>query len=183
MKWVANPTDSFVAMRLNQVPRNRGAYFSAVSPVRVVSNSEMSAPETSARSPAPRRTMTRICGSRSSSAIAPGIASHMATVMALRRLEVIEDQPPARFERLLALLTRSFRCSPPMNRRLARVLRRGRFRCKAAQARPEGCKKGQSTMQAQPRRWASGSATERRPLRTPRDLGTRGSGIHRRRDS
>ncbi len=79
--------------------------------------------------------------------------------------------------------SRSFRCSPPMNRRLARVLRRGRFRCKAAQARPEGCKKGQSTMQAQPRRWASGSATERRPLRTPRDLGTRGSGIHRRRDS
>lgn len=58
-----------------------------------------------------------------------------------------------------------------------------KFRCKAAQARPEGCKKGQSTMQAQPRRWASGSATERRPLRTPRDLGTRGSGIHRRRDS
>ena len=53
--------------------------------MRERSNSEMSAPETKASSPAPRITTTRTDASSSSSATAPGIACHISAEMALRR--------------------------------------------------------------------------------------------------
>ena len=64
------------------------------------SNSEMSAPDTKARSPAPRSTTTRTDGSASSSATAPGIACHIAVGDRVAALGVVEDQPR---ERALAL--------------------------------------------------------------------------------
>ena len=48
------------------------------SALRLLSNSEMSAPETNARSPAPASTITRTVGSASKSAMIFGTACHIS---------------------------------------------------------------------------------------------------------
>src|SRR5437868_15025189 len=64
--------------------RSRRSSYSEIAPrsERALSNSEMSAPAAKASLPAPRKTMQRTAGSRSNSAIAGGMARHMAPLMA-----------------------------------------------------------------------------------------------------
>ena len=72
--------------------------FIASSLPRFSSNSEMSAPDTNALSPAPASTMTRTAGSASKSAMIFGIACHMSNDTALRFsgwLKIIQPMPPS----------------------------------------------------------------------------------------
>ena len=64
--------------------------------MRAFSNSEMSAPETKALSPAPVTTTTRIAGSFSNSSRMTGIASHMSVEVALCLCRLVEDEPADR---------------------------------------------------------------------------------------
>src|SRR5262245_1964839 len=65
---------------------------------RRFSNSEMSAPDTNARSPAPASTMARTCGSASKAATIFGTAAHMSSDTALSFsgwLKIIQPIPPS----------------------------------------------------------------------------------------
>ena len=65
---------------------------------RLLSNSEMSAPDTNARSPAPASTITRTSGSASNAATIFGTAAHISSDTALcfsGWLKIIQPIPPS----------------------------------------------------------------------------------------